>query len=949
MRVQPLLAADRCAWQNGMSAEFRAGQRWISDTETDLGLGSVLEAEHRRVTVLFPATGDTRIYATESAPLTRVVFAVGDTVKSRAGWSLAVLQIEEDRGLLCYVGKRADNGEEASIIETEIDDLLQFRTPRERLFAGLIEGVRWYGLRRAVFEHRRRLAHSSVRGLAGARVSVLPHQIHVAVAALEREYPRLLLADEVGLGKTIEAGLIVHARLVQGRDHRVLIVVPAPLLHQWLVEMLRKFNLVFSIMDAERFIEVAETAPDGNPFLTEQLVLCPLDDMVAEEGMGDAAIAAGFDMLVADEAHRLDWSPAATSPGYEIVESLAEVTPSVLLLTATPEQLGQDGHFARLRLLDPDRFGDLARYREEEAGYAPVAAIADRLSRDEALDEAAVTHLEELFGAPFSDTERRTLASSATLSMSDLGTTLVERLVDRHGTGRVMFRNTRAAVGGFPGRVLHRHELDDDAHDTLVAWLIEFLSGHAPEKILLICKHRETVQELGESLRVAGIANARFHEGLSIVERDRAAAYFADPDESCRLLLCSEIGSEGRNFQFLHRLVMIELPGSPDLLEQRIGRLDRIGQTHVVQVHVPCVTGSADHTLLRWYDEGLNAFEKIGRTGAAVEHALGDEISTLVDRASSGLLEESDLDKLIGDTQTLSRRLDSELEAGRDRLLELNSNRPERVQAQLDELARLDRDYRLQDFMEAVFDRFGVEVIEQRDHWIIQPGDHMQVATFPHLPEDGMSITFDRATALAREELTYFSWDHPMVLAAMDLVLDEGFGQADAQVISLLELPDGLALIEASHVLDCPAPASLGVERYLSADLETRFIGTDGQDWTATLDGIDIDSAKQRHDRSRLRQVVLKSRKPIEILIQRLSKHADARVPALVDDAREAIDAEFTEARDRLIALARVNPAVHDDEVVQLDQRQAALLEALGGTRARPVQVRVLFNTHGRA
>ena len=922
-----------------LDSRFRVGQRWISDTESDLGLGTVLEAEHRRVTLVFPATGDTRIYAIESAPLTRVAFAPGDAVKSRDGWRLNVARVEEEGGLLGYLGTREDDGREALLIETDVDDLLQFATPRERLFAGLLDGQRWFALRRQVFEHRRRLARSSVRGLAGARVAILPHQIHVAANALARERPRLLLADEVGLGKTIEAGLIVHARLVAGRDARVLICVPETLLHQWLVEMLRKFNLAFTIVDEARFEELEDVAPEGNPFLAEQLVLCTLETLLGDPAIGDAAIAAGWDTLVVDEAHRLAWSPAGSSPAYELVESLAEVVPSVLLLTATPEQLGRDGHFARLRLLDPERFGELERYREEEAGYAPVAAIADRLSRDEGLDESDIDALEALLGEPFDASARRTLASSAALSMSELGGRLVERLVDRHGTGRSMFRNTRAAVGGFPGREVHAHALEDDSEEALVAWLVEFLSEHYPEKILLICAHRETVEALAEGLRLAGVQSARFHEDMSIVERDRAAAWFADPEESCRLLICSEIGSEGRNFQFLHRLVTIELPRSPDLLEQRIGRLDRIGQTETVQVHVPQAPGSDDHVLLRWYDEGLDAFTRIIRTGVAVEAALGERLDEVLADGGAGL------DALIADTRTLSAELDAEHERGRDRLLELNSNRPERVQVELDELARLDRDYRLRDFMEAVFDRFGVEVNEQRDHWIVRPGDHMQVASFPHLPEDGIGVTFERATALAREELVFLSWDHPMVTAAMDLVLDEGYGQADCQVVSLEVLPKGLAVVEAAHLIECTAPAELGVERFLPAELDTRRLGIDAQDWTATLEGVDIESARQRHDRNQLRQVVLRHRKPLETLIERCAARAETRLPALIAEARAAAGAELDEARERLVALARVNPAVREEEIAALDERRDALLAALDGTRVRAVQVRVLFNT----
>ena len=126
---------------------------------------------------------------------------------------------------------------------------------------------------------------------------------------------------------------------------------------------------------------------------------------------------------------------------------------------------------------------------------------------------------------------------------------LIDKLIDRHGTGRLLFRNTRQAIQGFPERQFNAYTLDDDSHDSKAAWLLEFLSDLYPAKVLLICSSIDTVKALGENLRVMGFATAQFHEEMSIVERDRAAAWFADPEEDCRLLLCSEIGSEGRNFQ----------------------------------------------------------------------------------------------------------------------------------------------------------------------------------------------------------------------------------------------------------------------------------------------------------------------------------------------------------------------------------------------------------------
>ena len=131
-------------------------------------------------------------------------------------------------------------------------------------------------MRVATLHHRDRLQRSQVRGLLGTRTNLLAHQVYIAQEVAQRFAPRVLLADEVGLGKTIEAGMIAHHQLQTGLASRVLIVVPQPLLHQWLVEMLRKFSLPFALFDESRFAALQETG-EGNPFETEQLVLCSLE------------------------------------------------------------------------------------------------------------------------------------------------------------------------------------------------------------------------------------------------------------------------------------------------------------------------------------------------------------------------------------------------------------------------------------------------------------------------------------------------------------------------------------------------------------------------------------------------------------------------------------------------------------------------------------------------
>src|SRR6185369_5149706 len=248
----------------------------------------------------------------------------------------------------------------------------------------------------------------------------IPHQLYIASEVAGRLAPRVLLADEVGLGKTIEACLILHRLILTGRAERVLILVPDSLIHQWFVELLRRFKLWFHIFDEERCEAIEEFDAVENPFLDDQLVLASISLFVKNEDRAQQAVAAGWDLLVIDEAHHLGWSPESVSPEYALVEALCRKTPGLLLLTATPDQLGIASHFARLRLLDPDRFYDLKEFVRETEHYREIAKQAERIQDEERLHE----------------------------------------LLDQHGTGRVSFRNTRLTIKGFPRRIPEIVQLD---------------------------------------------------------------------------------------------------------------------------------------------------------------------------------------------------------------------------------------------------------------------------------------------------------------------------------------------------------------------------------------------------------------------------------------------------------------------------------------------------------
>ncbi len=956
---------------------FIVGQRWISDTETELGLGTVLGVEGRTVSILFLATGETRRYAVQHAPLTRVRFGPGDRVESREGWMLQIRSVQEEAGLLCYFGTRED-GAETELQESELSFFIQFNRPQERLFAGQFDPSHWFDLRHETLERIRALEPSSVRGLCGARAQLIPHQLYIAYEVARRHAPRVLLADEVGLGKTIEACLILHQQLITRRASRVLILVPETLVHQWLVELLRRFNLRFSIFDEERCQAIEDSGEAANPFEAEQLVLCSLNLFSGNPLRHSQALAGGWDLMIVDEAHHLEWSEQEVSLGYRLVEQLAQVTRGLLLLTATPEQLGRAGHFARLRLLDPDRFHSLASFQEEAAGYRPVAEAVERLLRDEALSEterdrlrtvvseAECDHLFERMGDPGLPDEER----------SEARRVLIELLLDRHGTGRVLFRNTRATVKGFPGRELlsealplpesyrsclerpegvrwqlrlsperlYSPELADDpwwGFDPRFPWLIGLYRRLRGEKILLICAHAATAQELAEALRVReGIHAALFHEGMSIVERDRAAAWFADPEEGVRLLICSEIGSEGRNFQFAHHLVMFELPPDPDLLEQRIGRLDRIGQTRTVQIHVPYLEGSAQELWLRWYHEGLNAFLDACPAGHSVFSRQRQELLAL--SAESGLSHQQ-MSGLLDEAETLCREAEEALRQGRDHLLELNSCRMPEAERIQEAIRIATSPSEVQEYVERLFACYGVEMEEHSaGSYILRPGSQMQAGAFPGLPADGLTCTFARDIALVHEDRQFLSWEHPLVRDGMEMVLGGETGNSCVVLLEDTSLTPGTLLLETLSVLECPAPKRLHAGRFLPPTLVRALLDEKALDLSRRFPHGYLVQRCRQVERVLAAQVVKQRQSQVRELLVHAESLASEQAAVHVREAEARMAAEYGSELERLTALGRVNPNVRQEEVAALREERETLLHHIRSSRPRLDAIRLL-------
>ena len=943
--------------------DFIPGQRWISNTESELGLGLILEVSFKRVTVLFLASDERRIYASDNAPLTRVSFAVGDIIESIDEEEITISRLIHKDGLIIYVGNNAV-GEEIHLEEIELNHHIQFNKPQDRLFTGQIDPSTWFLLRYETWQRLQQHQQSPVKGLMGGRTSLIPHQLYIAHESANRSAPRIMLADEVGLGKTIEAGLILHHRLLNGLTHRVLIIVPESLLHQWLVEMLRRFNLRFSVFDEARCLEElnidglndTDTADENhNPFLTEQLILCSQSFFSNYPRRQQQALDAGWDMIIVDEAHHLEWSEQRASPEYQFIEQLSIQTPSLILLTATPEQLGKESHFARLRLLDPDRFYSFSAFVEEERLFEPVANAAKSLLAEQALNKEDQQNLTTLL----KDDNVNGLLENLNDPLKSVSArqSLINILLDHHGTGRILFRNSRQTVQGFPERERYGYNLSGQQNDTDLQqdprfnWLVDKLTTSVnssttvslrKQKALLICKHAQTAIDLEETLKNrAGIASAVFHEGMSIIERDRAAAYFADEESAARLLICSEIGSEGRNFQFVHHLILWDLPSNPDLLQQRIGRLDRIGQKHVIQIHIPYLENTQQHSLYRWYDEGLNAFRANNSAAQAVADQLHADLETVLQNNKP-----ADIDTLISKTQRLSADIEAQLHNGRDQLLELNSCRKELSDQLIDQLNTYEHEGALWPYMENIFECYGVDTeFHSAECFIIRPSDHMRVSHFPSLSEDGMTITGNRQTALAREELQFLTWEHPLVTGAMDLVLSSETGNAAISVIKHNELKAGQFLLECLFIVECSAPAELQIGRFLPHTPIRILINQHQHDLTESIAHHSLVESGKSFDKQQIIAFLNNQRLPITKLLATAELKAKADMQVLIDSATNTMLESLAAEIKRLVRLKKVNPTIKTEEIEHLKDMTMLAHENIQAAHLRLDAVRFIITS----
>ena len=599
----------------------------------------------------------------------------------------------------------------------------------------------------------------------GGRVRLFPHQLHVAERATARMPVRWLLADEVGLGKTIEAALIMNRLLHTQKIERCLVVTPEALTVQWLGELWRKYHQVFTLLDAPRLADVERDFGAGfNPFDVHRRAVIALETLVERPELTTQAVNAGIDLLVVDEAQRLRRPPGHPGePGYRAIAPVAALGLHVLLLSATPLEDDAHGFFRLLQLLRPDEFPEDINFDARLASGVPLPPCTSSTRRV------------DIGGLPPRVPMPVDLPLAPDFPVTGVGSarhsSVAPVLLARDGSHRrrALERLRRALASGAalkavlgPEETELRQQADAmDTADPRLAWLLAHVNRwrRANEKTLVFVAHRETLEMLREALsRHAQLPSGVFHEELSAARRDTEVARF-HAEDGPSLLISTEAGGEGRNFEFCHRLVLYDLPWKPSAVEQRIGRLDRIGRrmpVRIIYFRPPSGLGA----------DVVRLFESVGlfrEPMAGLEPQLAHIERAIEDIAldAGASLTDAQVAALLADAQAARTRI-------HDAVYRQLHREPYRAELGPAILARVppDLDALIERVVINAASRLGFHVEHVRGHraYAIEFGNEAVIDSLPGVPAGTSMVgTFDREYAVEDETIDFFSSGHALV------------------------------------------------------------------------------------------------------------------------------------------------------------------------------------------
>ena len=554
-----------------------------------------------------------------------------------------------------------------------------------------------------------------------SNVIPLPHQIHALSRAISGDRVRYLLADEVGLGKTIEAGLVMRELKLRGLVRRTLVVSPKGIATQWVAEMQTHFNEQFQLVLGDDIGTLQRLAPGADHrssawSMFDQVIVSldsvkPMDkrrgwtaERVAEYNHSrfEDLITAGWDLVIVDEAHRLGGSTDQVAR-YKLGKGLAEAAPYVLLLSATPHQGKTDAFHRLMNLLDDDAFPDMESVsRDRVAPYvirtekrkaidadgkplfkprrtqmAPVA-WESRHQLQQLLYEAVTDYVREGYNQALREKKRhigflmilmqRLVVSStrairttlerrlaalkdgeqqASLRLAELengadglespddeiaelydmdGQELLDELLKSHVSA---LQSEGSHVETLLDAAVRCEQAGPDAKaEALIEWIYKLQAEeNEPDlKVLIFTEFVPTQQMLKEFLEARGISVVTLNGSMAMEERGAAQDAFR---KSHRVLVSTDAGGEGLNLQFAHVIINYDIPWNPMRLEQRIGRVDRIGQPKTVQAINFVFEDSVEFRVREVLEQKLSViFDEFGidKTGDVLDSAQAGEL-----------------------------------------------------------------------------------------------------------------------------------------------------------------------------------------------------------------------------------------------------------------------------------------------------------------------------------
>ena len=743
---------------SGSGLRWNTGDYLTHRFNPELGIGRVTTLEDRALVVEFPRAATTLRLAAGADALVPVDLNPGRPIRITATGEETTIAARLPDGMIQLANGLTTSSHALWPLELE-GALLG------RLAVGDLDDVEDFVTRMNILHLLALREADGLGAFLGGRVRLFPHQLHVAERATARDPVRWLLADEVGLGKTIEASLILNRLVHAGKVERCLVVAPDALTVQWLGELWRKYHQVFTLLDAPRLADAAgDFGPDVNPFDVHRRAVIALEMLVERPRLTEQAVRAGIDLLVVDEAQRLRRPPG--HPGdaaWRATAPIAGLGRHVLLLSATPLEDDAHGFFRLLQLLRPEEFPEDTSFKARLALGRPLPACTSSTRR------ADIGGLPPRVGIPIDlpdgtgwqlqhDVERTVRRAAAPNPVAQRRK--IDRVRRALASGVALGATLNAGRGADDGAL--RQQVDAmDAIDPRLAWLASQASlwRDAGEKTLVFVAHRETLEMLRTALsRRAQLATGVFHEELSPARRDTEVARFRERDGPS-LLVATECGGEGRNFEFCRRLVLFDLPWKPSVVEQRIGRLDRIGRRIPVEVVYFRPPGGIGRDVVRLYE----ALELFHEPLAGLEPQLAHVESALEAIAldADGALSDERFDALASAAHTARTRI-------REAAYQQLHREPYRSEMAAGILARVPKelDELNQEAVVTAAIGLGFTIAHPRGHRVfsIELGNGARVDGLPGVPGGSAYVgTFDREEAVENEAIDFFASGHPLV------------------------------------------------------------------------------------------------------------------------------------------------------------------------------------------